>query len=577
MEWISLSLRFTSLMVALFAPKSKVAPLLFAAQYIQGCYFSVTSGQEIFPSSLFWLAILPFNMVFLSNSLISMATEVVILAVILNLRLDFLVTLSASLMSLWLCGISLIVESFRKEYVSIYRSMAEDRRVLVAYLAHELRNPLHTLLSSLDLMDEKDEVNLPMAKESAQQLKRVAANLSLFSDIIRSPYHRTEDQKETIEILPMVKELEKRLNNLANLSKVKLTYDMSNDVPNTFKGIRSKVEHVLEILLSNPMRYANFDAGKEKLLYLHVYLEDSMLVFSIQDNAHLLVDSEVKKLFTPFFSRAQDVIDNYGDIGLGLWISYELANGMGGSLTCEPTRNGNGFKLMLPLDPISDSKSQVDPLSKMFKNYTEKKSERRESEEKKKEKKEERTRRKSSTEEKRESKGKETETEEEKETKTETDKQELGEILRKHKKERRDESKTKKQDLSSQEKQEEKQENQKVKKILIVDDNSLNRDILSMMVRKIDKQAIIDTAFNGLVAVEMAQKETYKIILMDLSMPVMDGHEASRRIRQFDKNVIIAAVSGHAVASHIEEAMKNMNFFLPKPVSITQLRNILLV
>ena len=66
-------------------------------------------------------------------------------------------------------------------------------------------------------------------------------------------------------------------------------------------------------------------------------------------------------------------------------------------------------------------------------------------------------------------------------------------------------------------------------KILIVDDNPINQKFLFYSLKKYYE---IETADNGLEAVEILEKNNFDVVLMDLSMPVMDGAEATLQIRQ---------------------------------------------
>lgn len=92
-----------------------------------------------------------------------------------------------------------------------------------------------------------------------------------------------------------------------------------------------------------------------------------------------------------------------------------------------------------------------------------------------------------------------------------------------------------------------------------------------------------DTASNGLLALESykAQEGCYKCILMDISMPVMDGFEATRLIRGFEKDSHlprsqILAISGLASKDAQEDAFANgLDLFLSKPVQLKELSRIL--
>jgi len=114
-------------------------------------------------------------------------------------------------------------------------------------------------------------------------------------------------------------------------------------------------------------------------------------------------------------------------------------------------------------------------------------------------------------------------------------------------------------------------------KILLVDDHPMNRDLTSRILHKRGHQ--VDVAENGLLAFEKVQQTSYDILLMDLKMPVMDGLEATRKIRQYEqeqnsKGPVCARVPIVAMTAYDDDqersASKNagMDGFISKPIDI---------
>ena len=106
------------------------------------------------------------------------------------------------------------------------------------------------------------------------------------------------------------------------------------------------------------------------------------------------------------------------------------------------------------------------------------------------------------------------------------------------------------------------------KKILVVEDNEDNRRILVYRLRKIG-QFQIREATNGQEAVDAVMAETPDLIFMDLKMPVMDGWEATRRIRQMPNSgaIRIIALTAQAMAGDEQKALAiGCDDYLAKPV-----------
>ena len=92
-------------------------------------------------------------------------------------------------------------------------------------------------------------------------------------------------------------------------------------------------------------------------------------------------------------------------------------------------------------------------------------------------------------------------------------------------------------------------------KILIVEDNEMNRDMLS---RRLERKGFdVVMAEDGKVGVDMSKSETPDLILMDLSLPVMDGWEATSTIKADDetRNIPIIVLTAHAMAGDREKAL----------------------
>ena len=109
-------------------------------------------------------------------------------------------------------------------------------------------------------------------------------------------------------------------------------------------------------------------------------------------------------------------------------------------------------------------------------------------------------------------------------------------------------------------------------RILLVEDNEMNRDMLSR--RLLRKGHEIAMAVDGAQGVEMATAQLPDIILMDMSLPVIDGWEATRRLKADDKtrSIPIIALTAHAMAGDQEKALDaGCDDYDTKPVELPRL------
>ena len=107
-------------------------------------------------------------------------------------------------------------------------------------------------------------------------------------------------------------------------------------------------------------------------------------------------------------------------------------------------------------------------------------------------------------------------------------------------------------------------------KILLVEDNEMNRDMLSRRLER--KGYAIAMATDGQQAVDMVAADPPALILMDMSLPVLDGWEATRRIRATNQTVPIIALTAHAMSGDEQKARDaGCNDYDTKPVELPRL------
>lgn len=117
--------------------------------------------------------------------------------------------------------------------------------------------------------------------------------------------------------------------------------------------------------------------------------------------------------------------------------------------------------------------------------------------------------------------------------------------------------------------------------VMVVEDNIVNRDLLTLQLEHMGFSTV-HLADNGQHALEKAQKNDYLLILMDCYMPVMDGYEAARQIRSYERRLgkrptLIIAVTANAMPGDIEKCKNaGMDDYLSKPVKTDHIRQLIL-
>jgi CheY-like chemotaxis protein len=109
-------------------------------------------------------------------------------------------------------------------------------------------------------------------------------------------------------------------------------------------------------------------------------------------------------------------------------------------------------------------------------------------------------------------------------------------------------------------------------KILLVEDNEMNRDMLSRRLERRGYQAIV--AVDGAQGVDMTVSECPDLVLMDMSLPVMDGWEATRQLKANPntQSIPIIALTAHAMSGDREKALEaGCDDYDTKPIELNRL------
>ena len=109
-------------------------------------------------------------------------------------------------------------------------------------------------------------------------------------------------------------------------------------------------------------------------------------------------------------------------------------------------------------------------------------------------------------------------------------------------------------------------------RVLLIEDNEMNRDMLTRRLQRRGYEVVV--AVDGAQGLAMAQSETPAIVLMDISLPVLDGWEATRRLKMAPetRSIPVIALTAHAMTGDRERCIEaGCDDFDTKPVEIARL------
>jgi CheY-like chemotaxis protein len=114
--------------------------------------------------------------------------------------------------------------------------------------------------------------------------------------------------------------------------------------------------------------------------------------------------------------------------------------------------------------------------------------------------------------------------------------------------------------------------------ILVADDYPINLELTKDMLEMMDCK--VDSAEDGVEAVELCSKKEYDLIFMDVQMPNMDGYNATAKIRELENknaNSIIIAITANAMAGDKDKCLKaGMDDYISKPIKGVNLEDMLI-
>ncbi|MGZ5200609.1 MAG: CHASE domain-containing protein [Telluria sp.] len=349
-------------------------------------------------------------------------------------------------------------------------------------MSHEIRTPMNSIIGMTHLArqlahEPKLQGYLERIQHAGQHLLGIINRLLDFSKIEAG---RLELEVLDLSLDQLMRNVRAQLEEDAAAKGLQLQFEVDPQLLRPMRGDPLRLEQVLLNFTGNAIKFSERGVVAVRARMLGQDGEHTLVRFEVQDQGMGIVDAELAKLFTPFHQADASITRRHGGTGLGLVISKQLAELMGGTVGVESAPGqGSLFWFTARLGQGGETGPQC---------------------------------------------------------------QEGGATS-----------------IAG-------------ARILLVEDNVFNQEVGRELLERAG--ALVNVAANGSEALDALRRERFDCVLMDLQMPVMDGLEATRRIRAdagLRDTVVIAMTANASVEDRTRCLAAGMDEFVTKPVDPAQL------
>ncbi|QMS85332.1 response regulator [Candidatus Xianfuyuplasma coldseepsis] len=247
------------------------------------------------------------------------------------------------------------------EMERVAREANEAKGEFLANMSHEIRTPMSAVIGLSTLIDGTELT--PRQRDYNNRLKSSAVNLlGIINDIL--DYSKIEAKQMVIENIEF--DLNDVLYNLSNVVTLKATqknieflYDIQSDLPKMFLGDPLRLGQILINIVTNAIKFTEVGHVivriRSKMIDGEYHLE-----FVIKDTGIGMSREQVQKIIQPFTQADSSFTRRYGGTGLGLSITNQLIHIMGGTLQISSTVNaGSTFSFALPFPPTETKQEKI--------------------------------------------------------------------------------------------------------------------------------------------------------------------------------------------------------------------------
>lgn len=255
-----------------------------------------------------------------------------------------------------------------KDANAAYKTQAE----FLANMSHEIRTPINGILGMLQLTLMAEDLqadyrdNLTTAKNCADTLLRLINDILDISKLEAGKYNLKE---ENFDIKAIIEETVAAQVPLAKGKGLSLDCSFGSDMPKLVRGDGQRIQQVLNCLLSNAIKFTAEGGVRVKVACLDDTLDKIKLRIAVADSGIGISDADRNKLFIRFSQVDSSDTRKYGGSGLGLVITKQIVELMGGDITVQSKEGlGSTFIVEVPLkllkaadEVVEEVKAPEDP------------------------------------------------------------------------------------------------------------------------------------------------------------------------------------------------------------------------
>lgn len=238
------------------------------------------------------------------------------------------------------------------------------KSIFLANMSHEIRTPLNAIVGFVDILKEKN-----LDEESKKYINIISNSSKMLLNILNDILDLSKIEAGKLTIEKVVFNLEEEILLILDLLRLKAIEKHINlkeefiNLPKYVRNDPTRLKQVIMNLLSNAIKFT----PENKNVYAKFEYKDNKLFVSIKDEGIGMSPDQAKKIFEPFKQADDSTTRKYGGTGLGVTISKNIVELLGGELKLKTELNkGSEFYFEIPIEVVDNYKEEKIEIKKEF-------------------------------------------------------------------------------------------------------------------------------------------------------------------------------------------------------------------